>query len=206
MRQIFGSKGADGEGKGGARVARHSSGWAHLAEELRGREGLRVLDIGPTSSVNINYITSLGHSIYMANLVDEAGKPEWRKKDEPEDFDVEGFMKANLEFSGRAFDIVLFWDTADYLPKALVAPVIARLHKVMEPGGKLLSFFHVKFEDAGFSRYHLTDRDDVEMQRAGTNPIVGTYNNREIENLFQAFAGHRFFLAKDNLREVVVTR
>jgi hypothetical protein len=29
-----------------------------------------VLDIGPTSSTNINYVTNLGHSIYMREPVE----------------------------------------------------------------------------------------------------------------------------------------
>ena len=46
-------------------------------KHLQTQDSLRILDIGPTSSTNINYITSLGHSIYMASVVDEASKPEW---------------------------------------------------------------------------------------------------------------------------------
>ena len=53
------------------------NGKKQLQKHLKSRESLRVLDIGPTSSTNINYVTSLGHSIYMANLVEEAAKPEW---------------------------------------------------------------------------------------------------------------------------------
>src|SRR5271156_2088231 len=103
----------------GDRESRHSSGWQHVQKHLTSSEGLRILDIGPTSAVNINYVTSLGHSIYMANLVEEAVKPEWRRAGENEDeagFEVEQFLEANLNFQERKFDVVTFWDTADYLP------------------------------------------------------------------------------------------
>src|ERR1700756_2599287 len=86
------------------RVPRHSSGWNELLKHLRSQESLRILDIGPTSSTNINYITGLGHSIYMANVVEEASKPEWRVPSaEGEDlvFDVARFLHSNLNFSGR---------------------------------------------------------------------------------------------------------
>lgn len=192
------------------RVPRHSSGWNELLKHLRSQESLRILDIGPTSSTNINYITGLGHSIYMANVVEEASKPEWRvAAAEGEDpvFDVDRFLESNLNFSGRMFDVVIFWDTADYLPEALVAPVISRIHKVLQPGGLMLAFFHqTSNPDTHFCRYHLTDTDVVEMQKAGNYPIVNIYNNRKIENMLTEFSNYRFFLAKDSLREVIITR
>ena len=78
----------------------------------------------------------------------------------------------------------------------------------MEPGGQLLAFFHSKAtgEETVFSRYHLTEGDKVDMQRVGGHGILQTYTNRQVEAIFQRFAGYKFFLAKDALREVIVTR
>jgi hypothetical protein len=211
MRNIFG--GGESSGSKGAsanRVPRHSSGWKELQKHLKSQESLRVLDIGPTSSTNINYITSLGHSIYMANLVEEALKPEWvipATEGEEAGFDVARFLETNLNFSGRKFDVVILWDTADFLPEALVEPIFARLHEVMEPGGQMLGFFHAAAEPgAPFYRYHLTESDVVDMQRAGNYPVLRIYSNRKIETLLKEFSTYRFFLAKDSLREVIITR
>lgn len=213
MRNLFGSNENSGSTRGteADRVPRHSSGWKELLIHLRTQESLRILDIGPTSSTNINYITSLGHSIYMANLVEEASKPEWMTLAQGADaasFDVDRFLTANLNFSGRVFDVVILWDTADYLPDVLLPHVISRMQQAMQPGGLMLAFFHTKATgpDTAFSRYHLTDSDVVEMQRAGNFPVLHTYNNRQIENMLSAFSNYRFFLAKDNLREVIATR
>jgi SAM-dependent methyltransferase len=212
MRSLFGSSDSTVSTKeaGGDRVPRHSSGWKELLKHLRTQDSLRILDIGPTSSTNINYITSLGHSIYMANVVEEAAKPEWivpGEAGEPAGFDVVRFLESNLNFSGRVFDIVILWDTADYLPEALLAPVFARIHQVLQPGGLMLAFFHAATSpDTSFCRYHLTDTDAVEMQRAGKYPLLHTYSNRAIENMLSEFSSYRFFLAKDILREVIVTR
>lgn len=212
MRSFFTGSSNSEQRADSARTARHSSGWAHLQKFLTAREGLRILDIGPTSAVNINYVTSLGHSIYMANLVDEAARPEWLIPADETDagtrFDVDRFLTANLDFAGRMFDVVTFWDTADYLPPALLAPVVARIHAVMQPGGLLLAFFHAKATGAeiSFSRYHLTATDSVEIQRAANHPLLQTYNNRQIEKLLSDFSSYKFFLAKDNLSEVIATR
>jgi hypothetical protein len=213
MRNLFRGNDSAGsaKGAGGERVPRHSSGWKELQKHLRAHEALRILDIGPTSSTNINYITGLGHSIYMANLVEEAAKPEWTipgESGEPTVFDADRFLGANLNFTGRIFDAVILWDTADYLPETLLPILLERIQSVMKEGGLLLAFFHTKAEgpDTAFSRYHLTDTESVEMQRAGNYPVLRTYNNRQIENLLSAFSSYRFFLAKDNLREVIATR
>lgn len=211
MRNLFGSDNTgSAKGAGGDRIPRHSSGWKELLKHLSTQESLRVLDIGPTSSTNINYITSLGHSIYMANLVEEAAKPEWMVPGEngaPPSFNVDGFLAANLNFSGRIFDVVILWDTADYLPEPLLAPVFARIHEVLQPGGLMLAFFHAAADpEASFHRYHLTDTDVIEMQRAGSYPLLHVYSNRKIENMLAEFSNYRFFLAKDSLREVIITR
>src|ERR1700729_4063140 len=131
MRNLFGGSdsSSSAHGANAARVPRHSSGWKELQKHLQTNEGLRILDIGPTSSTNINYITSLGHSIYMANLVEEAAKPEWilpAEPGEPAGFDADRFLGANLNFTGRIFDAVILWDTADYLPETLLPVLLER--------------------------------------------------------------------------------
>ena len=78
----------------------------------------------------------------------------------------------------------------------------------MQPGGRLLAFFHSKMEGQGtaFSRYHLTPTDQLELQRIDSHPIQRTYTNRQIEGLFKRFASYKFFLPKDTIREVMVVR
>lgn len=218
MRGLFG-----GKDKGGGvaaaheRIPRHSSGWGQILERMRSDESLRVLDIGPTSSANINFITALGHSVYLANLVEDAAKGDWiipQPDGSPGRFDVQRFLAAHLDFSGRSgFDIVLLWDTLDYLPEEVVAPVLERMHEVMTPGGQMLAMFHSAtgtsasgVSRADFCRYHLTDASRVDVQHAGDYPLLSTFTNRQLEKLLSAFKSFHFFLSKDNVREVIVTR
>ena len=216
MPSFFGGKDKAGGGTAASeRVSRHSSGWGQLLERMRSEESLRVLDIGATSSTNINFVTALGHSIYLANLVEDAAKRDWIIPQEDGTlgrFDVERFLATHLSFSGRGFDVVLFWDTADYLPAELLGPVLERIREVMAPRGQLLAMFHAAPGPgspplkADFCRYHLTDFNKVDVQRAGDYPILNTYTNRQIEKLLSSFKSYHFFLSKDNVREVVVTR
>jgi SAM-dependent methyltransferase len=197
------------------RIPRSSSGWSDLYKHLQTTESLRVLDVGATSANNINFLTELGHSVYMANFVEDAAKPEWLVTDDGPGagpggtrFNIEGFVAENMNFSGRRFDVITLWDTLDFLPVDLVAPLVNRLHDVMAPGGKLLGFFHTKMlpAETSFSRYHLTAQNQVEMQKVGKYPLIQVFQNRQIERLFHAYSNYKFFLAKDNLAEVIVTR
>lgn len=212
---LFGGKpGSSGTSAGAARISRHSSGWAQMQKHLRAHDSLRILDIGPTSAGNINYITNLGHSVYMANLVEDAARPEYShiETEGPNagkpTYDIPRFLKENLDFAGRVFDVVTFWDTADYLPASFVEPVLDRIYEVMEPGAQLLALFHSKLnaDDTVFSRYHLTPTDQLDMQKLGVHPILQTYTTRQVETLFRRYSSHKFFLAKDTLREVMVVR
>jgi len=140
-----GDKGATPQGLVGPRVPRYSGGWAALRKRLQAEPGLRVIDVGYTSPSNINYLTSLGQSVYMANLVHDAYSGDWQKgadEDGNPIWDVEGFLANSLEFSGKLFDVVLLWTTLDYLPEPLVVPVVNRLHESMNPGGQVLALFH----------------------------------------------------------------
>jgi hypothetical protein len=193
------------------RPPRNSSGWRDILAHLKEAESLRVLDFGATSSHNINYLTGMGHSVYMCNAVQEAARPEWRKIPEeggPAVFDVAGFVEANLNFSGRDFDVVLVWDTADYLPPELVPALFERLHQVLRPSGRLLAFFHgtAPSPQTPFARYQLTDTEQLLLLASGTFPFQQTYQTRQIEKFLKGYASFRFFLGKDNIREVIAIR
>jgi SAM-dependent methyltransferase len=199
----------------GARPVRHSRGWTEVRGYLQAAESLRVLDFGATSPANINYLTKLGHSVYMANIVQDATRPEWLKPAqlfdeagaEPE-FDVERFVAANLDFSGRDFDVILLWDTANFLPPAMVPALFARLREVLRPEGKLLAFFHGRLEgpETVFARFQLGEGDEIHVIDSGNFPVRKVYQTRQVEKFLEGYSSVRFFLGKDNVREVIAIR
>jgi 2-polyprenyl-3-methyl-5-hydroxy-6-metoxy-1,4-benzoquinol methylase len=217
MRNLFGRSqhGAQATGSPtvltGPRVPRHSSAWKDLLKFLKAEPGLRILDIGPTSPTNINFLTTLGHGVYMADVVNESLHGNWTSAPDENGvthFDVEGFLDNNLDFAGREFDVILLWTTLDYVPQELVGPLIKRLRSSMRPGGRVLTFFHTRNTgaDTGFCRYHVTDNDTIETQETTGYAVQRVYTNRTIEKLFETYANTKFYLAKDNLYEVIITR
>jgi len=211
------------------KLARRSSGLGELARLWDSESPLCVLDLGSTSATNITFFTERAHKIYSEDLLVASTEPTLVTKDEQGNtvLDSRKFLAENLQYPAAHFDVVLCWNLADYLDETLVRPVMGRLWSVLKPGGMLLAFFHTK--DAGPDspcyRFHIVGKDTLEMQRIimrretrrGPTGAVHTavvdgfrlqrvFNNRHIETLFRDFASIKFFLARDNVREVLVVR
>jgi SAM-dependent methyltransferase len=211
------------------KMTRRSSGLGGLARVWDTEETLCVLDLGSTSPANIRHFTGRGHKIYSEDLLTASTEPHLETKDEQGNtvLDSRQFLADNLVYPAAHFDVVLCWNLPDYLDESLVRPVVGRLWSVLKPGGMLLAFFHTR--DAGPDspcyRFHIIGQDELEMQRIvlkretrrGPTGAVHTaisdgfhlqrvFNNRHIENLFRDFASIKFFLARDNVREVLVVR
>ena len=195
---------------------------AELSRVLKSEETLCVLDIGATSASNIRFFTERGHRIYSQDLLEASTDSPLISRDEQGQpvLDSKKFLEENLAYENGLFDLVFCWNLADYMDESLVKPVVGRLWSVMKPGGMLLAFFHTREAgpDAPYYRYHLTATDLLEMHalNAKRDPRSGhaakhftlqrVFNNRHIENLFRDFASIKFFLSRDNIREVLVVR
>ena len=197
-------------GKGGQRVSRRSTGFAEFMRTLTGAENLAVLDLGPTSSANISFLTQLGGRVYNEDILRGSRDHSYfsKQEDGTEKLDPQKFFAENLNHQEGLFDAVLCWDVADYLDEALVKPAVERIHKSMKPKGILLAFFHTK--DAGpespYCRYRIVNKETVELEPGPDFRLQRIFNNRHVENLFKEFASLKFFLGKDNIREVLVVR
>ena len=203
------------------KLTRRSSGIGEISRLLNSQENLCILDMGATSANNIRFFTEKGHKNYSEDLLRAALDPALRMKDEEGKtvLDTKKFLEDNLTYPNAHFDVVLCWNLPDYMEESLVKPTVDRLWSVMKPGGLLLVFFHTR--DAGPDskcyRYHVTGTDLLEMSEIKL-PALGrpgekesprlqrVFNNRHIENLFRDFASIKFFLSRDNIREVLVVR
>jgi len=211
--RIFGSSGQHGstdQAVRGERVLRRSTGFSEFIKWMAREEGLSILDLGSTSPANITFFIGLGHRFHQEDLLRLSADKSLIVSNSAGEktFDVDRFLGENLRFERQEFDAVMFWDLADYLPEALVKPVIERIHVGMKPGAILFSFFHTK--DAGaeapFYRYNIAAKDTIEMQPAAPFKLQRVFNNRHVENLFRDFNSIKFFLGRDNIREVLVIR
>ncbi len=188
---------------------RRSNGLAEFCKELKGQEGLRILDLGAASQANINFFIARGHKVYTEDLypvfkddryrIVEDGKPR---------FDSDKFLGENVNYQMLLFDAVLCWDIFDQMEEAAQRPLADRLHRVVKPGGVLLSFFHTAEPGSPVPvfKYSVHADDSLDLHRRGEIRLRRPLNNRNIENLFKEFHSLKFFLGRDNLREVLVIR
>src|SRR5947209_2970389 len=107
----------ESKGKGVQRTSRRSTGFSEFMRNLTGTEGLSVLDLGPTSSANIAFLTQLGGRVYNEDILRASRDPGYRTRQEDgtEKLDPQKFFAENLDHPEGRFDAVLCWDVADYL-------------------------------------------------------------------------------------------
>lgn len=220
VRSLFGGQLPAPAGEGartapqGTFIRRHSNGLREFLQGWDKVEGRRVLDLGCTSNANLSYFTERGHSVYSDDLLHEANDAAYflpPTEDKPAAapiFDAARWLRDNLEFPAERFDAVLLWDLVDYMPEALVKPLLERLTASLRPGGGILSYFHTRDAgaDAAFFRYHIHDHETLELRPGANYRLQRIFNNRHVENLFKGYRSVKFFLARDNLREVLATK
>lgn len=191
------------------RYERQSHGLAEFLSHLQDCEGLSVLDLGGVSQANVTAITNLGHRLYTEDV--------WRSLDqlfptlpaeEAEAAAVHQFLSDHFAFSPESFDGVLVWDLLEFLPSPLLEHTVEALHRVLKPGGHLLAFFHAEAKPGALPVYcfRVTGPARLLLELRGYREPARLFNNRGIEQLFGRFHSVKFFLARDHLREVVVTR
>ena len=182
----------------------------------------------------VSTLSGQSPEMQLAELREYASRRGWQIFGEYVDSGISGSKESRPELNRlmadahrRHFDVVLCWNLPDYLDESLVKPVVGRLWSVLKPGGMMLAFFHTRDAgpDAPCYRYHIMGPDVLDMQpiipqrevrRGPTGAVhraVGggfrlqrVFNNRHIENLFRDFASIKFFLSRDNIREVLVVR
>lgn len=192
------------------KLTRRSTGFNEFIRAISREQGLSILDLGATSPANITFMTGLGHRFQQEDVLRHAGDRALiiPNGDGGTTFDVDRYLRENLCFDREEFDAVMFWDLADFLPEPLVKPLIERIHGAMKPGGLLLAFFHTKDAgpDAPLYRYNIATKDTMELHRVRGFRLQRVFNNRHVESLFRDYSSIKFFLGRDNMREVLVAR
>ncbi len=189
---------------------RPSNGLRQFFDNVRGGR-LQILDLGGACQSNVNFITSQGHKLYSEDLLVcvERLNAQAREAEAPARSAMcQSFLEDSLNFPQHHFDGILVWDTLEFLEDEILAAVMGRLQAIVKPGGTLLAFFHTqaKGQSVPIYRYQIQKTDALRLQLRFVRPLPRAFNNRNLERLFQQFKSVKFFLAKDGLREVIITR
>jgi hypothetical protein len=189
---------------------RPSRGLEQFFTYIRDQVGLSILDLSGANQENVNFITNLGHKLYsediMRGLTEAFGDENPAEQANPGR--IEFFLKHNLDYAEGQFDGVLVWDVLEYMAPPLLAAAVERLYQIVRPKSYLLSFFHVQEKMGSVPRYTFRIRDfnSLVVAERGQRVPVERFNNRSLEKLFGRFESVKFFLTREQLREVIIKR
>ena len=187
---------------------RHSNGLREFWTGIEAEPPHSVLDLGSASQANLSFITSRGHILYAEDLLRVALRASVPQKGQTASPHEDLFFRENLTYSEGQFTGILCWDLLDFLAEPLVKPFVESLHFFLKPGGYLLTFFHTGSpgQEVPVCQYRIHSADTLEVTGRETGKLSRHFNNRAIENLFRNFSSLKFYLSRDNLREVVIVR
>ena len=198
-------------GRTGAATAqtRNSNGLDQFFSSLEGRDTLSILDFAGASQANVSFITNLGHRIYSEDVltsIDEVFGADPEAHSNP--VRIEMFLNQVLDFPDGQFDGALVWDVLQFLSPAAAQATLDRLHRILRQPSYVLAFFNASEKVASIPSYHyrITDSKTLLLSQRGNRVPTQFFNNRSIEKLFQRYESIKFFLTRDNLREVIVKR
>jgi hypothetical protein len=191
---------------------RNSHGLDQFFGSIRERSGLSILDLAGANQSNITFITELGHRLYSDDILHTLSSSFGADDDfllrQAEPQRAEYFLKQSLDFLDDTFDGALVWDTLQFLAPPLLQLTVDRLHRILRPGSYLLSFFSAdeKARVIPVNSYRIQDSKTLQLAARGETRPAQFFNNRSIERLFQSFQSVKFFLTRDNQREVIARR
>jgi hypothetical protein len=196
-----------------ATYSRHSHGLEQFFSQIQSEQNLWILDLAGASQANVSFITSLGHRLYSVDFLRTLDTAFEAAGDDPfaAQFDtrrIDRFLDENLDFEERFFDGVMVWDSLEFLAPPLLKDTVERLYRITKPGSYLLAFFHAEEKAVSIPAYtyRIGDAGTLLLTPRGPRRAAQHFNNRAIEKLFQQFRSVKFFLARDHLREVIITR
>lgn len=189
----------------------------HLGEIENGR----LLDLGAVAQSTLSFFLERGFKISSEDLLcgwreHLAGEEKRQRAAQvggaagDEEFAMVAvarrFAESNLSYPAGTFHAALLWDALDYLEAEAVAPVVARLHELLRPGGVALGLFHSAKPEA-FYRYRVRDAENIELVPARSLfQHVRILQNRDLLNLFASFRTSKTYVGRDNLREALFVK
>jgi hypothetical protein len=189
---------------------RQSRGLDQFFGSFRDQTGLSILDLGGACQENINLITSLGHKFYSEDFLrifQETFGEDIADQSNPGRIDY--FLRRSLDYADDQFDGVLAWDALEYMEPALLAATAERLLRIVRPKGYLLAIFHSaeRKQTVPCYTFRIQDPRTLRVSRQGDRArSQQLFNNRSLEKMFQKFESVKFFLTRDNLREVIARK
>lgn len=191
-------------------TTRQSRGLEQFFSYIRGQVGLSILDFAGASQDSVSFITNLGHRLYSEDFLQSLDDilSDGIPGEHAGQAQIDYFLRQNLDFPDEHFDGVLVWDVLQYMPPALLTATLERLYRIVKPNSYLLAYFHSdeKAQQVPLYSFRIRDHQMLILNERGRRKPAQLFNNRSLEKLFHRFDSVKFFLTREQLREVIVKK
>lgn len=193
--------------------SRQSAALAQFFSYLHGQPGLEILDLGGSTQENVVCLNAMGFRprpdgfLHALDTAFGTGRESLEKQTSPEA--INQFSGLTLDHPVGSFDAVLAWDTLQYLEPRLFDETVQQIHALMRPGAPLLAMFYSgETPPPAVTNYsfRLLAADTMKLIPVGSRPLGQLVNNRSLERAFRHFSTTKFFLTRENMREVLVRK
>lgn len=179
-----------------------SPGFAVICRELERFAEPRVLDLGRTSTENLEFLSRYGSQVAVADLFRSCGGVEGER---PVPFRFPPAASLPLPDGDGPFDVILVWDLLHYLERSELAGFTARLRALSRAGTWV--FFtistrmpipatpiHFRIETTELLHYGIV---------SATRLPAPQYTPREVEKVMTGYVPERSFQLRSGLQELL---
>ncbi|MCC6262046.1 MAG: class I SAM-dependent methyltransferase [Bryobacterales bacterium] len=190
---------------------RSSSALREFFESIRDQLGLNILDFSGAGQQNVTFLTGLGHRLF-AESFPHAVEAVFGTDPSPADMrspeKISSLLQYSLNFEAQSVDAILLWDGLEWLEPDAQRAVVGRILEVLRPNGVLFAVFHAEnaAPEVPVHYFKLLDPETLSVADTGSDRPHRLFTNRSVEKLFERCQSVKFFLSRDNLREVIVRR
>ncbi|MCA2970002.1 MAG: class I SAM-dependent methyltransferase [Acidobacteriaceae bacterium] len=192
-------------------LTRTSNGLEQFFQALDRQDRLKILDLcGAPATIEFLFEQQQiprPDPFYRALELAFGDGPDYLDRQLEEDR-VQIFTEHTLDHKEGEFDAVLLWDCLQYLRPELLGPVLEQIRAITRPGAPLFAIFHAddRAEEIPVFSYQIQARNQLYLAERDRRRPAQYFSNQTIEGIFRNFGPRKFFLARDQMREVLIWR
>jgi hypothetical protein len=179
-----------------------------LFEEFRRGRKLQVLDLGPASGSNVEFLSQFGCKIYIEDLYAALSARGVGGPGETEEAGPQFFAEFLPTSEPVSFDVVLAWDTFNYLTRKELTALMRHLTPFCHPGTVVFALVSIlKTIPAQPIRFRILDEENLayEVRTASTRPAP-RFVPSELNDMLRGFRVDRSFLLRHGIQEYLFVK
>lgn len=180
---------------------------AALFEQIKSARKLQVLDLGPAVGSNVEFLSQFGCKLYIEDLYAAlaARGPGGADGEEAGPHFFAEFLPLP---EGTRFDVVLAWDTVNYLTRRELRHLVRHLRPACPPGAYVLVLVSIlKQIPAQPYRFRIQDEQHLVYEpRTTAHRPSPRFAPAEMNDAFRGFRVDRSFLLRHGIQEYLFVR